>query len=226
MEKRSNREVLEELLPIKGSTIVDVGCGDGALVRMLTRRSAHVIGIEVSPRQLARARAIPPVGDERYMPGLAEELPVRNHYADIVIFFNSFHHVDEKHLPAALKEAARVLKPGGTLYISEPLADGPYFELMKPAHDETRVRRNALEALHHAAEYGLLLEKVLGHIDTVKIKDFESFRERITSINPESRQRFLEYEEEIRANFYHLGNKVEDGWTFEQPMRVFLFRRS
>lgn len=227
MEKRTSKEVIEDLLlPADGAVIIDVGCGDGALTRMLTRRGAHVTGIEVSPRALARARAAEPVGDERYMQGLAEDLPVKNRSADVVVFFNSLHHVDAVGLGKALKEAARVLKHGGRLYISEPLAEGPYFELMKPAHNETEARQRAQDTLRHAPEYGLLLEKTLSHIDTVKFKDFAAFHDRITAINPEIRGRFLEREPEIRDSFQQLGSKNENGWTFDQPTRVHLFVRS
>jgi SAM-dependent methyltransferase len=227
MEKRTSKEIIEELLqPIEGANVVDVGCGDGQLTRMLTRRGAHVTGIEVSPRALARARAVKPAGDERYMQGLAEDLPIKSRSADIVIFLNSFHHVDEQGQPRALKEAARVLKDGGILFISEPLPEGPYFQLMRVAHDETGVRTRAQETLRHAAEYKLLLEKTLTHIDTVTFKNFEAFHDRITAINPQTRAAFIENEPMIREDFERLGRHVDDHWEFDQPTRVHLFRRS
>ncbi|TVR99879.1 MAG: class I SAM-dependent methyltransferase [Rhodospirillales bacterium] len=227
MEQKTSKQVIEELLmPVEGLNIIDVGCGDGALARMLTRRGAHVTGVEVSPRALVRARSVPPVGDETYIQGLAEDLPSKSRSADVVIFFNSFHHVDGVQWPKALKEAARVLVNGGILYVSEPLAEGPYFELMKPAHDETVVRRRALEALRHAPDVGFVQEKVVSHLDIVTFPDFEAFHDRITAINPETRTAFMEHEPEIRANFERLGQRSEEGWSFRQPTRVFLFRRS
>ena len=227
MEKRTSKEIIEELLlPVEGAEVIDVGCGDGHLTRMLTRRGAHVTGIEVSPRALTRARATTPVGDERYMQGLAEDLPVKTRSADIVVFLTSFHHVDEQGQPKALKEAARVLKEGGILFISEPLPEGPYFQLMKLAHDETKVRNRAQEALRHAPEYKLLLEKTLTHVDRVTMKDFEAFQDRITAINPQTRAAFIENEPMIRADFERLGREVDAHWEFDQPTRVHLFRRS
>ena len=227
MQKRTSKEIIEELLsPLEGATIIDVGCGDGHLTRMLTLRGAHVTGIEVSPRALAHARAAEPVGDERYMQGLAEDLPVKSRSADILIFLNSFHHVDEQGQPKALKEAARVLKDGGLLLISEPLPEGPYFRLMQVAHDETKVRSGAQEVLNRAAEAKLLLEKTLTHLDTVAFKDYEAFHDRLTAINPKTRAAFIENEPMIREDFERLGRKVDDHWEFDQPTRVHLFRRS
>lgn len=226
MQARTSVEVIAELLPLEGATVIDVGCGDGGMTRFLARKGAHVTGIEVSPRQLARARLAAPVSDEQYMQGLAEDLPEKNHSADIVVYFNSLHHIDAPALGKALREAARVLKRGGLLYVSEPLPEGPYFEVMKPAHDETQVRRAAQDALKRAPEVGLLQETVLTHIDTVKIKSFQAFHDRITTINPHVRERFIELEDVIRDNFERLGRQSEDGWRFDQPMRVHLFRRT
>jgi hypothetical protein len=225
MQKRTNREVLEEILPLSGKTIIDVGCGDGSLVRLLTRRGAQATGIEASPKQLAKARDAEPVGNERYIQGHAEELPAESRSADVVIFLNSLHHVNVDDLAQALKEAARVLKHGGILYVSEPLAEGPYFELMRPVHDETEVRRRAYETLCQANLYGFLPEQELVHVNSVPIKDFGAFERRITLTNPEIRMRFDEQVEELRQNFERLGEKGEHGRIFDQPMRVNVYRK-
>ena len=225
MEKRTNREVLEEILQIPGKTILDVGCGDGSLVRLLTRQGAHVIGIEASPKQLALARAAEPVGDERYIQGYAEELPAESRSADIVIFMNSLHHVNVEDLVPALKETARVLKREGVLYVSEPLAEGPYFELMRPVHDETVVRQRAYETLQQAHLFGFVPDRELVHVNSVPIKDFAAFERRITLVNPEIRIRFDEQVEELRKAFEQLGEKAEEGRVFDQPMRVNVYRK-
>jgi len=225
MQRRSNEDVLEEVLDIEGAEIIDVGCGEGHLARWLTRRGAHVTGIEVSPRALAKAQASAPVGDEHYMQGVAEDLPVANRSADVVIFFNSLHHVDADGLSTAIKEASRVLKFGGVLYISEPLAEGAYFELMKPAHDETRPRLLVYQALQFAPDYGFVREREILHVNAVPLNDFEQLRDRITSINPHVRARFDEHEGMIRQNFDKLGTKTDNGWEFDQPMRVTVLRK-
>src|ERR1700750_1882202 len=42
---RSPRDVLDEILPAGAPVVVDVGCGDGSLVRHLARRGAPVVGV-------------------------------------------------------------------------------------------------------------------------------------------------------------------------------------
>ena len=226
MEQISGTKLMEENLELEHAAVIDVGCGDGWVCRFLAEKGAHVTGIEVSPKQLAHARSIPAVADEHYMQGIAEDLPVRSGTADIVVFYNSLHHVDAMGLPWALKEAARVLKPGGVLYISEPMAEGDYFDLMRPAHDETVARHLANEILRRGPEFKLRVEKQIFHLDRVRFPDFQAFHDRITSINPHTRNRFDEMEDEFRANFKLLGEQDEDGWSFEQPMRVTIMRRS
>jgi len=226
MEKQSNEHVLTELLEFEHRSVIDVGCGEGDLVRWMTKRGAFVTGVEVSPRALAKARAVELVGDEHYMQGIAEDLPIPDRTADIVIFFNSLHHVDPESLPRAMREAARVLRHGGLLYVSEPLPEGPYFELMKPAHDETVVREAAYAVLQRGPEHGFIREREFTHVNAVPIKSYDRFRDRITSINPETRSRFDDLEEMIQANFEKLGNKSDSGWTFDQPMRVTLLRKT
>jgi len=55
-------EMLRQRLSLAGIRVADVGCSDGALVRVMARSGAWVVGIDPGPQQLARARAVPPAG--------------------------------------------------------------------------------------------------------------------------------------------------------------------
>ena len=60
-------ERLAAFVPIEEQLLADIGCGEGSLVRSLTKRGARVIGIDPNGAQLEKARAGPPVGSERYL---------------------------------------------------------------------------------------------------------------------------------------------------------------
>ena len=109
--RRRHLDVLRELLDPAGKRVIDVGCGDGALARALTREGARVTGVEIDGTMLAPALAALPAGDERYVEGRGESLPFADESADVVIYFNSLHHVPAGLQAKALAEARRVLVP-------------------------------------------------------------------------------------------------------------------
>ncbi len=222
MMRKRNSDVLLEILDLAGKRVIDVGSGDGALSRLMAEHGARVIGIECSPRQLAKARAARRVADEAFVAGVAEHMPAADASADIVVFFNSLHHVPVAAQKQALAEAARVLTPDGLLYVSEPVAAGPYFELVRPVDDETAVRAHAYEVVRRAVGFTPVRE--ITYVHTIRHRDFEAFRERIISANAEREQIFATKDAELRRMFVELGTDGPDGRTFDQPMRVNLLR--
>jgi SAM-dependent methyltransferase len=215
--------VLDAALDVEGRVVVDVGCGDGDLVRHLARRGATVIGIETGPEPLRRARAASVAGDERYLEGIAEDLPLPAAGADAITFINSLHHVQE--LDRALQEAARVLRPGGTLYIQEPLARGPYFELLREIDDETEVRRAAYEAIGEAGRHGFDAEREMEFDAPIGHPDFEAFRDRIVMADGDRAAGFDELAAQLRDRFEQTGERVDGRYRFLLPMRVNILRR-
>ncbi|GAA0576129.1 class I SAM-dependent methyltransferase [Caenispirillum bisanense] len=226
MERRNSRDVLFEALALEDRAVADIGCGDGGLARALRKAgAARVIGIECSPRQLAKARAAEPVDGVVIIDGVAEALPLLASTQDAVVFFNSLHHVPPQHMAGAMAEAARVLKPGGQLYCSEPVAQGPFYDLCRLVDDEREVRALAHRALHAAHAHGLHVEMETVFTHTVKMRSFEAFRDRIISANSDREARFDAHEAELRTRFEELGTRTDDGWTFDQPTRVTVLRK-
>lgn len=223
MNHRRNTDVIVETVHIAGKHVIDVGCGDGYLARHLARHGARVLGVEVSPRQLAKARAADAVDGVTIVEGVAEHLPADDGTADVVVFFNSLHHVPVDGQGRALAEAARVLKAGGLLYVSEPLATGPFFEMVRPVDDETTIRAHAYAALRAAP--GFVEDREFTYVHLVRHHDFESLRERIISANAEREAIFAAKDGDLRRLFEQLGTPCEDGRCFDQPMRVNLLRR-
>jgi SAM-dependent methyltransferase len=223
---RSTRDVLASVLPDGGPVVIDVGCGDGSLVRWLERRGARAIGIEVAPEPLARARAHERAGRERYEQAGAEALPLVDDCADAVLFMNSLHHVPGELLDAALSEAARVLCPGGLLYVQEPLAEGPYFELLRPVDDETAVRAAAHAAIGRAGSQGLEHEREIRFDTDVVHAGFDAFRDRVVLADAARAAAFEAQQDDLRERFERAAERVADGYRFVQPMRVDVLRRA
>lgn len=98
------------LVPMAAKTALDVGAGTGKFTRSLVECGLEVIAVEPDPVMLATlAAALPGV---RPVAGSAEQLPLADHSVDVVTMAQAWHWVDP---PAAEKEIARVVKPGGTL---------------------------------------------------------------------------------------------------------------
>ncbi|MBC7950706.1 MAG: class I SAM-dependent methyltransferase [Rhodospirillaceae bacterium] len=218
MDRRRNTDVIVETLALEGKRVIDVGCGDGSLVRHMAKFGAQVLGVECSPYQLSKARAAAAVPRTEIVEGVGQALPAPSGQTDIVVFFNSLHHVPPAFMGKALEEAARVLCPGGQVYISEPLAEGLFFQTCRPVDDETEVRALAYQALKACTVLKPVQE--FRYLHTMTMKTFSAFRERIISANSEREARFDAMGEELQALFNANGSRSEDGWNFEQPMRV------
>lgn len=228
MDRRNNVDVILETLAPHGKRIVDVGCGNGHLSRRLALAGALVLGIECSPRQLAKARTLPPTNGLEIVAGTGQALPVADAYADAVVFFNSLHHIPPSAMVVSLAEAARVLKSDGLVYVSEPIAEGRFFATCRPVDDETQLRAEAQAAIQTAVERGILGERhAFRYLHTVELESFEAFRERIVSANSERDARFEAMEAEMREVFGTNAIRNAAGkFCFDQPMQVHILHRS
>lgn len=116
--------LLKRLGTVLGMRVLDVGCGPGNLtahIAEVVSDNGSVVGVDPSKERIAIAL-------EKIMPNLsfyegkAEDLSLFPSASIDVVFVNStFHWVEDQ--PAALKECARVLKPGGRLGISGASGD-------------------------------------------------------------------------------------------------------
>ncbi|HEY6977154.1 MAG TPA: class I SAM-dependent methyltransferase [Chitinophagaceae bacterium] len=92
-----------------GKVVVDIGCGPGNVYASLKGDPKLLIGVDVAPGSLEMA------GKLGYLPVLADatNLPFKSGFADVVTLNAALHHCDD--MKAVLKEAARLVKPGGLL---------------------------------------------------------------------------------------------------------------
>jgi ubiquinone/menaquinone biosynthesis C-methylase UbiE len=217
----SDAAMLERLVEPAGRDVLDIGCGAGALVRELVVRGARVTGIEISAGQLERALGHPEAGRAHYLIGRAEQLPLAAATMDLAIFMRALHHVPVECHPAALRECHRVLRPGGLLYVAEPLPEGDFFALTSLVEDEREVRAAAQLTLESAPRFGLDRVRRVEYEVEAKIHDPEALRRRIVDVDPDRGPVFERRADEIAVAFSRLGEpEAHGGRRFRQPMRA------
>ena len=102
----------------QGAKVLDIGCGTGRVCRFLSReKTVDYTGIDISDEQLKLAARDCPQGE--FVNASMLDLPFEAASFDAVFMIASLHHLlsEEEHV-LALREAARVLKPEGTLYVT------------------------------------------------------------------------------------------------------------
>jgi len=115
-----------ELVPPPGRRTLDLGCGEGRVARDLAGRGHAVVGIDASPTLVELAREADPDGE--YLLGDAAALPFDDASFDLVVAYNVL--MDVEDMAGAVREAARVLVPGGRLCASivHPIVDAGEFD--------------------------------------------------------------------------------------------------
>nr|MBA2669287.1 class I SAM-dependent methyltransferase [Gemmatimonadota bacterium] len=130
--------VLERYVPefeVRGSRVLDIGCGDAGVIIAIAEAGADVAGLELDEKSLRRAR----VRAEEHgvaatlSMGVAEALPFPDSSFDLVILDNVLEHVTDR--PQTLREIRRVLRPDGFLYMVTPKPFSIYSLWNDPHYD-------------------------------------------------------------------------------------------
>lgn len=111
--RNSWQAVIDELPPLAGRRLLDVGCGAGGFAALALGAGAEVSGFDASPGMIEEARRRVPGVDFRV--GDMERLSYPDAAFDVVTGFNSFQFAGST--ARALREAARVTRPGGHLSV-------------------------------------------------------------------------------------------------------------
>ena len=212
-------------MPLAGARVLDVGCGDGTFVRELARAGAQVTGVECSEAQLTSCLQAPSVGGEQYVVGVGQALPFETAVFDATVLRASLHHVPVESMEQALREARRVTRSAGEIFVFEPLTSGSHFELVRPVDDETTVRGQAQAAIARSIAGGWLSRShEQTFIADVVYASLDALRSRVVAIDATRAATFAAVEAEVRRVFETAGVACEGGRRFSQPFRLDVLR--
>ena len=138
----------------QATRVLDVGCGDGRTLLANADRLSHAVGIDVSEYMIGlalRSRDAMGIGQVDFRQARAVELPFADNAFDLVFSERG----PLGHSDATLKEALRVLEPGGLIFV-ETLGD----------YDTLGIEKQRFEA------HGVTLQTLLARTQTLVFKDF------------------------------------------------------
>lgn len=125
--KRRAHHIIEELNPITSDRIIDLGCGTGYYLFLLSNLPVklNLVGIDNDHKAMQEAKELLYRKHIRFVYGDLHKMPFKNHSFDKAVISEVLEHVenDEK----VLREIYRILKPKGIVVISVPSINYPFF---------------------------------------------------------------------------------------------------
>jgi len=207
------------LAEMRARDVLDIGCGGGGLARALGASGHAVTGLD--PAEAAIAAACERVPGARLVVGAAEALPFGDASFDACVFLNALHHVPVPRMPTALTEALRVLRSRGAVVIVEPLAEGPFFEVMRPVEDETGIRRAAMAAIDAVMAMGAASGPApVTWQRPTPVADPDAFIELLARVDPARRAAAHAQRATLARLFVHHARQTPEGPVLDQPLRL------
>lgn len=203
----------DQALGLAGRRCLDVGCGDGAaLVGLELLGALAPMGVDSRLAELAPDRT----ATARRRFGDGQALAFGDASFDALVFFFSLHHHREPR--QAIREAARVLRPGGLACFAEPIAEGPLYALERWVDDEAAVRKDAQAALDEALRtagcpWRSCLDLRYHHPE--RYRQLGDFLDEMLGVDPERQQRATRHRPQLEAAF-----EAQSDGVFDQPYRL------
>ena len=205
--------------------IIELGCGAAELSRKLLARcpGCEITALEVDERQNVK-NLLEPMERLHFVPAGAQSIPFPAESFDLALMLKSLHHVPLEFMAQALSQVQRVLRPGGLLYVSEPVFAGALNELMILFHDEKQVRAAAQRAVQAAVRSGAWEQVSETPFEMpVHYRDFAEFERRMIGVTYLTHRLDATTLQAVRARFEP--HMTLDGAHFVRPMRVNLLRK-
>ncbi|MCU7940808.1 MAG: class I SAM-dependent methyltransferase [gamma proteobacterium symbiont of Bathyaustriella thionipta] len=218
-------EIFESVLPLDNQDILELGCGDATLTRLIasTGEGRRIIATEVDDIQHQKNVLINDLPNVSFLLAGSENIPAVDNSIDIVLMFKSFHHVPKHLMAQALQEVKRVLKPDAMLYISEPVFAGEFNDILRLFHDEESVRKAAFETIKNAVDdKHYSLENELFFNTPVTFDDFDEFEKRVIGATHSEHQLSDELYDNVKNKFNQCCKN--NSGEFLIPIRVDILR--
>jgi len=220
-------DIYNRLLTLDGKHILELGCGKAEKTRAIATSGVgrRVTALEVDEIAHRDNLSSNTLANVEFMLAGAQDIPLENASVDVVMMFKSLHHVPVALMNQSMREIARVLRPGGYAYISEPIYAGDFNEILSIFNNEKEVREAAFEAVRKAVDKGLfrLVEQVFFNTPR-HYRDFNEFESATINVTHSEYSVDAKMHEQVRQMFKkHLG---EDGVTFLTPIRVDLLQKA
>lgn len=219
-------DLIGQHLPLAGATVLELGCGTARMTRLLVERFpiARLIATEVDQIQHAKNLASEHPATIEFREGGAQAIDLPDNSVDVVFMFKSLHHVPRELMAQALREIARVLKPNGLAWISEPVYAGAFNDIVRLFHDEKIVRELAFQAVEQAVAAGELelVQQIFCNTET-RFADFAEFETRIIKVTHTQHRLDDALYQQVQERFNtHVG---AEGAKFPNPARFDVLRK-
>ena len=219
-------DIYHRLVSLDNKDILELGCGSAEVTRDIATggNNCRVTAFEVD--EIAHQKNLQMTDLPNVSFGLAgaEDIPLENDSVDIVFMFKSLHHVPVSLMDQSLQEIRRVLRPQGVAYISEPVFDGEFNEILRLFHDEKFVREAAFNAMKKAVDQGMfeLVEEVFFKTP-MAFDDFSDFEKRVIKATHTEHRLDEALYRTVKQRFE--AHMKDDGCHFLTPIRVDLLRK-
>ena len=219
-------EIYNRLLALDGKHILELGCGSAEITRNIATSGSDrkITALEVDEIAYEKNLQMSDLPNVTFGLSGAQEIPLADESVDVVFMFKSLHHVPLELMEPSICEIRRVLKPGGLLYVSEPVFAGDFNEILRLFHDEQKVREAAFNTVKKAVDEGLfsLLEETFFN-SPMKFENFSEFENNTIKATHSDHKLGEQLYALVKQRFeQHIG---DDGAHFLMPIRVDLLQK-